>query len=519
MESFAVKNKLIESDKKNMVKNLLIIFFAIQPLLEIILELCSDKYFEIGGISVATLIRYGIIGVIVVATLIITFDKRTTKIFICYLVAVAIYTVLQWLNLKDYNVTIMDVNMQKGLVQTALYVSKYAMPMVILYEVFVLDFDMKDLKKTVLAVSIFISASMIISNLFGVDNVSYSFADILRPDGSVLSWFGNEYTGDWKMYTSRGLFRSGNQLSSLFSLLLPVVLWIALNSKKVLYYVIVFFHLFAMLMMGTRVAVYGSLVLSVCVLVIWGVELFINKRKFDVGSVIKAAVLFCVFAIVFVQSPFSARMKSGQAGFDNSDKPSDEIIESNKNPNKDEEDIIRFEDETAESVAKKYWIPLETITEDYKFEEHFEFWKHVVFEVDFNKRDDARDIKLLVLKDIFSNKNGALDGLVGIGEVPIYPERDFMAQKYYIGYLGVLMFIIPFLVIIVWNGMKCLLLLLKKKFDGSQCIYLLASCFVFCVAYVAGHTLEPIFVNIYTGLLGGMMLQFIVNKEKIKDEE
>ena len=45
-------------------KYLLVIFFILQPILELILSLFSDKNFSIAGISTATLIRYGLIGII-----------------------------------------------------------------------------------------------------------------------------------------------------------------------------------------------------------------------------------------------------------------------------------------------------------------------------------------------------------------------------------------------------------------------------------------------------------------------
>ena len=87
-------------------KYLLVIFFILQPILELILSLFSDKNFSIAGISTATLIRYGLIGIITLLAIIANFKRKSTKIFIGILISYAIYIVLHYFGHGQSNVNI-----------------------------------------------------------------------------------------------------------------------------------------------------------------------------------------------------------------------------------------------------------------------------------------------------------------------------------------------------------------------------------------------------------------------------
>ena len=105
-------------------KYLLVIFFILQPILELILSLFSDKNFSIAGISLATLIRYGLIGIITLLAIIANFKRKSTKIFIGILISYAIYIVLHYYNIRNFDIIVLNESMKKSFITASIYISK-----------------------------------------------------------------------------------------------------------------------------------------------------------------------------------------------------------------------------------------------------------------------------------------------------------------------------------------------------------------------------------------------------------
>lgn len=519
---------------ESQIKYLLIVYVAIQPLLEIVLNLWPELL-SVAGVSLATLVRYALLMVLVLATVVLGYPRKSTKLFIGYLIAVGIFILLQWINVKDFSLMIMDVSMQKNLLETLLYISRYAIPVVLIYEVYTLRFCVKDLQRTVIFVVLFVSLGMLVANLSGTDTISYSFDDLSRPTGSVLDWFGDPSGEAWKQYTSKGWFRSGNQLSALMALLLPVTLWMALTSKKIRYFAVVAFHLLTLLMLGTRVSAYGAILLSAGTFAIWVLQSVLEKQRPSRKSLVSFSALALVFVFVYMQSPFYFRAQSGEAGFDNlkgyvppaqtslapsaSQVPATTGSASSKPSGVGQTLSKEAMEKKVKQFAKDHWIPWEIISDQYRFEEHQSFWEGMVKEVDLAQRDNARDVKELILKDVVAEKGGALDWLVGIGEAPIYPEKDFSSQYYYIGIGGIVLFIVPFLGIFLWSAVLTVKALFVRRRVGLLAVLLMAGGFVYAVAIFSGHVLEPLLVNTYIAVISGVMCGLWPCQEKKKEEK
>ena len=82
------------------------------------------------------------------------------------------------------------------------------------------------------------SFSSLTEYLFKFSYLSYS----LEQDtisGNMVEWFtkgikpDSEKLNDWVGYTTRGLFQSGNQLSGVMIILVPILTYIAFKEKKI----------------------------------------------------------------------------------------------------------------------------------------------------------------------------------------------------------------------------------------------------------------------------------------------
>ncbi len=500
--------KLEKINKIN--KYFLIVFFILQPILELILSIFNDEFFAIAGISIATLIRYALIAIIIFLAIFANLHKKSTKIFIGTLTLYAIFVCLHYFNIKDFDIVILNISMKKSFITSAIYLSKFIIPICIMFLVYILDFKYNDLKITVLSVVTIVSLIILITNLFGIDNIAYSFNSIVHPSTNIIGWFTIDYNDiNWRYLTSRGLYPSGNEIASLLTLLFPLTIWISLKEKNISYFTIVFIQMISLLMVGTKVAVYGEIILFVSVICIWIFEKILKKEKITKDKILCIILILILFGICFAYSPFFNRIIVGEAGSGSYteiiDDESDKGIE-DPSPN-DDSNIIYIK----ENYSKQS-IPSQLVENAYNYIEHTDFWVHLIKDVDFSQRNSARKIKTLILQDIKENNSGVLDDFVGIGEIPIYPEKDFIAQYYYIGIIGILIFIIPFILVALTSVGYNFIRILKKKFDGTQLVLLLSFFFIEFVAYFSGHTLEPIYINSYIALICGMLISLLIKR-------
>ncbi len=494
-------------------KYLLVIFLMLQPILELLLAVFKDNVFSVGNISFATLIRYGLFIVLLFMTIIPNLKRKSTRVFMCSLVLYLIYFVVHYMNIKTFNVIILGENMQKSLFAAAIYISKFIVPVSVVYFTYLLEFSYKEIKNSILFVSIFVSLVLIITNIAGIDYMAYSFEKNDPVAASIIKWFDPSYKyNEWRMLTSRGLYPSGNELSSLLIILLPMVTWIALKEKKNYYFVIVLVQMIAMLLIGTRIAVYGEIGVLVAVFIIWLLDRMFSKSIIEKGKVIRICALAIIFSVFFLKSPFFHRIIVGEGVNNSYEKREEKEIELSKDDNTENRIFVK-------TNYMNSMIPEDMVLEKYDYIEHTEFWVHIIKDVDIAKRDNARKLKTLILEDIKDCKNSKLDWWLGIGEIPIYPERDYIAQKYYIGVIGVAIFLVPFVILALVSLIYNLIKLFGKKIDGEQ-IVVLFSLFIFIgTAYLAGHAIEPIYINSFIGMLSGFLLIKLLYRNKNKVSE
>ncbi len=503
---------VIISDKnkiKLLNKKLLVVFLAIQPVLELILALFGDESFAICGISITTLIRYGLIGTIFLTAFFTNFNRKCSKIILVTLVVYGIFIGLHFINVRNYGT---------GLIASAIYLSKYIIPIIVAYLVYLLEFNYTDVKYSVLSAVTFTSGLIIITNLLGVDYISYSFNEGVHPAANFLKWFDYsfEYT-DWRSLTSRGLFPSGNELSSLFALLLPMTVYISIKEKKHWCFAIVFLQMLSMLMVGTRVSVYGAVMLFIAVVALWIFDSILNKKRLNRQKIAGLAVVLVLFSIFFFSSPFKRRINVGE-GMSNTYEEVEntnelEDIEIDESLPEDEKTYLRKIIYIEKSYSSQS-IPANILYNVYDYTEHPDFWIDLIDNVDFEKRNNARKIKALILNDIKKNNNSPLDSLVGIGEALSYPEQDYIAQYYYLGIGGILLFLAPFLGVLMSGIVYLLINLLKRRFVLSYAVLTLSLGFIVIVAYLAGHVVEPVYINSFIAVTAGMLAGFI-RKDKI----
>ncbi len=540
-------------------KILLVIFFSVQPVLQLLLDLFGDKAFSVFGISIATIIRYCLFGTISVLVVTANIKNKATKFFIGYILVCAIYILLQYFNTRNFDSTAYYGNSGQSFFSCIMENSKYILPISLIFFVCILKPSHKQIKIAVFLAVTFIVLHLIITNLCGIDYISYRYGGTDNPAGSIIAWFSNTICAtNWELFTSRGLYSSGNALSGFFSLLLPIVFFIALKSGKIWWYLLVLFQMIGMLMVGTRVSVYGAILIFVIVICIWLFDLIFNRRKVSFKRITAVLSVAVIFATFFIYSPFIARLNSDNdkkpeyidvesvlSGLEDSSNTTSDVQSGNITNSVTESVAFESEDSVSSVMSQrpesasseisspdidpeqnqsnekystefkqefilnnyaKNSIQSSYIYNVYDYKEHTDFWFELMTEVEFSKRNDSRKIKGLILNDITETKGGVMDRIVGIGRIGIYPEADFSAIYYYNGVLGWALFVLPYIAVLLWSIIKCLMLLYKRTFSSFNYILVLSLGFIMISALLAGHILSLAHINSFIGMICGILI-------------
>ena len=162
-------------------------------------------------------------------------------------------------------------------------------------------------------------------NLFKFSYLSYS----LEQDtisGNMIEWFtkgikpDSEKLNDWVGYTTRGLFQSGNQLSGLMIILVPILTYIAFKEKQIKEWIVLTLHIIAMIAITTRVGAIGGILAMAATVCVYVLEKIIHREK--VSEIFKQKNFYClivsiaVIAVIYAFSPFKVRTMSGNFGAD-----------------------------------------------------------------------------------------------------------------------------------------------------------------------------------------------------------
>ena len=520
MEEITIKGKTF--NLRNIIMKLLMAFLIAQPILDMYMVQFDDKI-SLMGISLATIIRCLWIGVMGILTLYLARKRKNTKFFLGYLVIVGIYTVFHHLNSTKLDPNMLNDQVRYSFVSEMFYIIRMLIPMALIYIVYNIRPTYKEIKIIVVTVVLMMSFAVIITNLLGIDHISYSLSP-KQPEDTIVGWFIHEQTPSaWRSLTSKGLFDAGNEISAIYVILLPLSIYIALKEKKLWYYAVPMLQLIIMTMSGTRIACLGSLGIVAGMFVLYIIMQLVEKKKIEIPKIMMYVAMSCIFLAIFMQSPFELRkrVEGIKISYNNIDSEEKEEVK------KEEEFAVQTE---FASEEEKYQY-IETYTEEaglnvvfteeiYPYQKDPDFWIRVMNEEPRWKYGENRGMKTLLLARVQERNNNPADKWLGMsfGKISTFtwPERDFEAQYYYLGIVGLALLILPYIIVLVYGGIM-VLLKWKTKFNMKNAVYLACLLFGLAAGYYSGHVLDELFVTTYLGFISGMCLVNASQKEKVEE--
>ena len=469
---------------------LLILFVVIQPILDIH-YLYTEKVVNAIGFSPSTIIRIIIIGVLGILTILTLRDKKAWILIGIYLALIGIYTTFHILNARDFY-TLVPNDLGYSVIGELFYIIRMLIPMAVIFITMTTDISKKDYEKAIKIILLLISLSIITSNIFKL--------------------------------ASRGPFNSANQLSALLCLLLPIMFGIYTYDKKVSNLVTILLTILSMIMIGTKVALYGSIiVVALYVIMIAVAKLLKQDILVDKKIVSIVGLSIFIIGVLYAKSPSINRGMVENSYKSNAEKQEEkeeinEYTDENQNNNQNQE--ISKKQEMVEYIKENFIdakIKYDFITQSYPYIYDPEFWIEIM-KLPVNERTDYRFLELKMyqrVKQINNNKNDDLFGISFTRSEQLFTlERDFVYQYYTMGLIGVILLLGPY-VLIAFGCSFRIALELRKKFNVKYAMTCFGTIFILAVSVYSGNIMDALTITIILAFILGKLAKdlFIENKE------
>lgn len=511
--------------KKNnkILSYVFVIFMIMQPLFDIF-YLYDDNLIAMFKFSPATIIRMGIMSLLFLFTFLYWKDKQKWKYFIAFCVIYLLYTIFHQINVMNFDVPFDNFNHYSTL-KELFYVIRMICPLLMIFVTYENDIRREYLKKIIIYVSLIFSTIMVGTNILGIALGSYDGGtEIIEK--TILDWFNPNIYNEvsYTKIASKGIFHMANQVSATLISLLPMVIYYFFKEKKALYGLTYFLMLLSMLMIGTRVAGYGWIIVSLFMLLAYLFFAFIKKEyKFDLKITIIFLVLTGINGFILPYSPVMNR----------------HYIEENANiikENQEKEDVKKYikefeeflkisEDEDAiydkkieflANMKNVYGFDPEYFTDIYPYEQDPDFWLKLA-KMDYVNRANHRNLKTHITHRVIDLNDNKMDYVLGIGfsrlrNVPCYMENDIYVHIYSIGIVGILVFIAPYFVILMY-GVYSVFRDYENKFTFLNISLLFSIALTFVAGIFSGNVFDEWICTLFLGFMCGCLLLNLKKKE------
>lgn len=498
--------------KKNIKENktllgALCLFIIIQPFLDI-LPLFENEKFFLFGFTIPTLVRCAFIGIIGIASL-KYIDKKNLKYLIFYIIILLIYSLLHH-EVASSNGMIIPGNYSYSLVSELFYIVRMLLPLaIILFTKNSYITEKKFLKVICISAGI-IGTIIFVGNTLEISYVSYGFG-ITKTNW--LSWFfGDLSKYEFMELTSKGWFYMANQVSGLAILLLPFCIFVALKETNFLNVYSTLILIVSMIMLGTRVASYGWILIILCYLIAITISKYIYKDKRTKSNYyLKLLLISCVGFVFLINSPIVKREYGYQLG-------DVDALEERPKVGYQDDEKLQMVYEYIENSYETFGIQKEYVYDRYNYKFDPGFW----FEVfDLSLEDgviENRQMQRLISNRIIENNNRDLKyQLFGYSfsrmrNGQIYMEHDLIVQMFTMGYIGTILLIGPYLGI---AGLICYRIIkkMKNKLALFNLVFVISICATIGTSILTGHILDELFITIYIGFICGYFLAKIERKK------
>lgn len=467
------------------LKKILLIFLCIQPILDCYI-LYTDEVINFFHFSPTTILRMLIIAFLFCSLFFNKENKKNRKIIYIYGGLIIIYTILHHLITSGVDNSGYP-TFSYSIITELFYIIRMLLPIVIIYLTYLLKPTKDEFIKLFLIGGLITSGIIVCSNILEISLASYGGGTI---KGNIFDWFFSNKYGSQDL-ASKGWFNSANQISGLMFILLPICVYSLFDKITKPRVITIILLVISMIMLGTRVASYGWLLIFIMMIILYLFFALIMKNiKFEWKK----------FLIIFLIMIFGIFLMLNAP-----------IVSSNIDHHEStEEELQKMRDENVPTIKMLGYIGMneEYYKEIYPYKDHKDFWQYVLVDVPPTKRVGNRNSQQLVTNDVAKTYENFPRSLFGLSysrfiNAKLYLEKDFVVHFYTIGIIGIVLLIFPYVFIAIYGLFKSIK---NKKFNLFIVTVLAILVLPLGVSYFSGHIVDELIISLYLGFIGGYIL-------------
>lgn len=454
--------------------------FLLLPIIDS-LRRTGIKNIEIFGISIIEFLYFVLIGTSFIVTL-TKIKKKEMLPLIIYTIILGIYIVFHDINILKFNTDIfLDANI--NVFKESYYIIRtYYVPVLLLFTLCKNSdiLDLKYYKKILKMLVILISFSIIILNIFKISFATYQEKNFFI-DYNIFDFYKADIS--YKLLSTRGWFDSANEISAILVTLLPINIYFLYKDNKKINYLFYIVQVISMIILGTRVSTYCTILISLLFIFINIFSSCIKKEKINYKFIV-VAVITCSY---YFLSPIGNYYLTNETpNYNSNDVYSLELAKLG-----DEEAIEYINNNLSKFRISKHFVELYPVDRD------IDFWKSTALG-NRNENNNSRIMKIKIINRMKERNNNKNDSILGMGYTINFEdlERDYVYQYYILGLLGLIILIFPQVTLLIKNSF--MIVRNYKKIDITITMLLLSSPYICLVcAYLSGHVfgwISPMYI-------------------------
>ena len=543
---------------EKVVLTLLIGLVVLQPVFDLD-YLIADWLDQFGLPRLSTIIRFIIIPLLVLFVFIHDKHKKSTGILGgFYGVALAIYFYFHCQNaIEVFPKLYFPSNFYFDTFQELTYVLTLTLPYALIYCFYKMDTNDYLVQMVVTASSLLTAVPIFIGDIVPFGLSTY----VGKTKGNFLSWFYlifDESHEIPKYYTSKFFFKEGNTIGILMFMVLPLLYYYFHHAKKkehkIGYGILIFIHSLSMMILGTRVATYGAVLVPAAYLVLCVFFSLLKKESWSKSTLLFTAISTLIFGLIL---PYSPAVKNQQIDAKNdlalaengmADQGRNELANNRITVIKESDpayihmfEVYGIKARYAQSISKEYYLDYY----DYRLDPYF--WVEMILNRPLEERVGGRNIQKIFFEykwndgrlDIKLDPNGNEEGdnvqtiyfngcnftspclttmnrALGLGystfmNGSIVLEKDFVQQYYTFGPLGAFLLLSPWIGLTL-VGVFLLFKYFKVNFNLLNACYAMAVVFAFGSGFMSGHVLDQFLTSTMMALFVAILLKRMLGK-------
>lgn len=429
---------------------------------------------------VTTLAEILIVLLIMLLTIITKKESRKKIIYLLiYYFIIYIYLMINYYRAKNFN-SLFPNDFNYSFYNELTTIIKLSMPVTLLFILKYQNISKKEYFNILKYWIIFISGTIIITNIFKIGLSSYGLGNITY---NIFEWYKNPY---YLYSASKGFFNYSNQQSCVLIMLLVMQAYLFFeeaNQKKSNLICITMLAI-SMLMLGTRISSLGGFLVLIFLTVFYFCYETILKQKLSLINLL-IFIPIIIWGMLMPISPYANRNNELNTEINtnneiNVEEEKKEVIDNKQKFMKQYIDENHNPDRLPEMFFKNY----------YSYNYDAEFWYNFIKNTNINDIN-YRMIEINIIKRVKEINDDKLDNYFGISNSRIQNivniERDWILHYYAYGIVGsiILLIIYPTLLFIILRK------ILKEKKISDIFIFFTLCLFIFC-SYLSGNILNYI---------------------------